>query len=383
MTINDIDIKDKRVIIRCDFNVPIKDNKILDDTRIKESLKTINFVKEKASKVILLSHLGRIKSEDDKKNNSLKVVCDYLSKLINEKIEFCTYQDNIEEKIQNNKIVMLENTRFFDVDNNKESNADEDLSKYFSSFGDIFINDAFGTCHRNNASNVGISKYLQSVNGFLVDKEINMLNKIKNNPERPFIVIMGGAKISDKIPLIESLINKVDKLIISGGMAFTFLKVQNYNIGKSIIDDNSIEFCKKLLSNYSDKIILPNDVYTGLEFTNDTKKVLKKIDEIDDNEIGLDIGPSTIENYKNILKGSKTIFVNGPVGAFELDNFSYGTKELFNILEKSDAYVVIGGGDSANAVKELGFNFENVSTGGGASLEYIEGKKLPGIFQGE
>ena len=376
MTLKDIDLNNKRVIIRCDFNVPIKDNKILDDRRIIESLKTINYVKERASKVILLSHLGRIKTVEDKEKNSLKIVCDYLSNLIKEEIAFYDYTN---DKVLNNKIIMFENTRYFDLDNKKESNCDENLSKYFASFGDIFINDAFGTCHRKNSSNVGISKYLPSANGFLVEKEIKMLNKIKNNPERPYIVIIGGAKVKDKIPLINSLIENVDKLIISGGMAFTFLKAMNYNIGKSVFDEDSYEFVKTILKKYNDKIILPLDFYVSKTFSNENP-IYRKINEINDDEIGLDVGPETIKEYKKELEKSKTVFVNGPIGVFEFSNFSNGTIETFKIL-KNIKNVVIGGGDSANAVKELGFYFENVSTGGGASLEYIEGNKLPGLFE--
>lgn len=380
MTIENLKIKGKRVIIRCDFNVPIKDGVILDDNRIIASLETINYVLKYASKVILLSHLGRIKTEEDKKKNSLKPVCDYLSKIINEKIAFYNYENNINELISNNKIIMFENTRFFDLDNKKESLNDDDLAKYFSSFGDVFINDAFGTCHRENASNVGISKYLPSSNGFLVKKEIEMLNKVKEHPKHPFIVIIGGAKVSDKIPLIDLLIKRVDKLIITGGMAFTFLKVNGINIGKSLIDDESIDFCKKILKDYRKKIILPEDVYVGLEFKNDSPKELKDINSISSDEMGLDIGPKTIIKYKEELKNAQTIFLNGPAGVFEFPNFSEGTKELFSILKNNNSEVIIGGGDSANAVKKLGFRFDNISTGGGASLEYIEGKKLPGIF---
>lgn len=376
MTIRNINLDGKKVIIRCDFNVPIKDNKILDDTRIIESLKTINYVKERASKIIILSHLGRIKSNEDKEKNSLKIVCDYLSNLISENIAFYDYTN---EEVLDNKFIMFENTRFFDLDNNKESNCDLELSKYFSSFGDIFINDAFGTCHRRNASNVGISEFLPSVNGFLVEKETNMLNSIKNYPKKPFIVIMGGAKVKDKIPLINSLIDKVDKLIISGGMAFTFLKALNINIGNSIFDEESYEFVKDILNKYKNKIILPLDFYVSHEFKNEEKE-LRNLAEIKDDEMGLDVGPKTIELYKNELIGAKTVFVNGPIGAFEFSNYTYGTIETFKLLMNIEN-VVIGGGDSANAVKSLGFDFKNVSTGGGASLEYIEGKKLPGIFK--
>lgn len=378
-TIENIDFKGKRVIIRCDLNVPIKNNIILDDTRIISSIKTIKYVLKTAEKVIILSHLGRIKSEEDKKNNSLKVVCERLEEIIDEKIVFCNYDETIYKKVKENKIVMFENTRFFDLDDKKESNNDVELSKFFSSFGDVFINDAFGTCHRANASNVGISNFLPTYLGFLIIEEIKMLNIVKDNPKRPFIVIMGGAKVTDKITLINKLIDKVDKLIITGAMAFTFFKAKNINVGKSIVDEESISFCEKLLNKYESKIVLPLDIYTGLEIKNDTKKSLRDINYINNDEIGLDIGPKTLNYFENELKDAKTVFLNGPSGMFEFENFSSGTYGLLKILSNIDASVIIGGGDSASAAKKSGYKFTHISTGGGASLEYIEGKKLPGI----
>lgn len=381
-TIRNINFYNKRVIIRCDLNVPIRGGIILDDTRIVQSLDTIKYVLQTADKVIILSHLGRIKTEEDKNKNSLKVVCDRLSELLNEKVIFCEYNDELQEKVENNKIIMFENTRFFDLDNKKESKNDYELGKYFSSFGDIFINDAFGTCHRENASNVGISKFLPTYLGFLIEEEITMLDKIRNNPVEPFILIMGGAKVTDKIPLIENLIDKVDKLIITGAMAFSFLKVKGYEIGKSLVDEESIDFCTKILNKYDDKIILPLDVYTGLEFSDDTKKELRDVNLIKENEMGLDIGPKTLDEYTEILKSAKTVFWNGPCGAFELENFSSGTMKLCKILSEIDSTVVVGGGDSASAAKKSGYTFTHISTGGGAALEYIEGKMLPGILIG-
>lgn len=372
-TIKEANIDNKKVLLRLDLNVPIKDNIILDDTRIKKSLKTLNYILERASKVIILSHLGRIKNEEDKKNNSLKIVCDYLSKLINKKISFYDYTN---DEVLNDKIIMFENTRYFDLDNNKESNNDKELAKYFSSFGDIFINDAFGTCHRSNASNVGISEYLSSYNGFLVEEEINCLNKLLNNPEKPYIVIMGGKKVSDKINIIENIIEKCDKLIIGGAMVFTFLKAKGFNIGSSILEEESIEFAKKMIDKYNDKIVLIKDIYNQ-------DKELIDINDIKETDIGFDIGNETINSFKNVLNNSKTIFFNGPMGLFE-EGYEYGTKELCNILNKSDAYIVVGGGDTVNAVNKYALNNNfNISTGGGASLEYLEGKKLPGVFYEE
>lgn len=368
------DLNNKRVIIRCDFNVPIKDNKIVDDTRIIKSLKTIKYALERASKVILLSHLGRIKDESDKEKNSLRIVSKRLSELLNEKVEFCTYEEDIKEVVNNNKIVLLENTRFFDLDNKKESNCDLELSKYFASFGDIFINDAFGTCHRENASNVGISKYLPSYNGFLVEEEINNLNKL-NNPERPFTVIMGGKKVSDKIKVIENLIQKVDKLLIGGAMVYTFLKANNENIGSSFYEEEYIDFAKKMLNEYKDKIVLIKD-----NFISD--KTCKNIKDMKSDDIGLDIGYESVNEFLNIIKNSKTIFFNGSLG-LEEEGYNYGTIKVLEGLNKNNGLVIIGGGDTVSSVnKYLKENNFILSTGGGATLEYLEGKKLPGIIEG-
>lgn len=372
-TINNIDLNNKRVIIRLDLNVPIKDNKILDDTRIQKSLKTLNYVIDKASKVVILSHLGRIKTEEDKKNNSLKIVCDYLSTLINKKISFYDYTN---DEVLDDKLVMFENTRYFDLDNKKESDNDPELAKYFASFGDIFINDAFGTCHRSNASNVGISKFLPSYNGFLVEEEVSMLDKLLINPERPYVVIMGGKKVSDKIKVIENIIEKCDKLIIGGAMAYTFLKAKGFEIGSSFYEEEYVDFAKNIIDKYSNKIVLIKDNYNQ-------NKDLIKIEEMSSNDIGYDIGKETIDLYKTELEGSKTVFFNGPMGLFE-EGYEYGTKELCDILNSLNAFVLVGGGDTVNAVnKYIPNNSFNISTGGGASLEYLEGKKLPGVFYEE
>ena len=373
-TIKDLDINNKKVIIRCDYNVPIEDGKILDDTRIVKSLKTLEYVITRAKQTIILSHLGRIKEEQDKKDKSLKIVCEYLSKLINKEIGFCDYT-NQEEIFNKYDIVMMENTRFFDLDNKKESNNDEELSKYFASLGEVFINDAFGVSHRSNASNVGITKYIPSTNGFLIEEEVNNLNKLLYDVEKPYTVIMGGAKVSDKISVIKNLINKVDYLLIGGGMAYTFLKSMNKEIGKSICEDESLSFASDLLKEYKDKIILIEDNYVD-------NNTIKSIEEMTSEDIGFDIGPKTIEKYKEIIMKSNTIFFNGPMGLFE-KGYEYGTKELLRILNDSSKTVVIGGGDTVNAVnKYINENHFIISTGGGASLEYLEGKKLPGIIEG-
>ena len=375
-TIKDIDINGKKVLIRCDLNVPINDGVITDDNRIIQSLKTIKYVLKYASNVIIISHLGRIKTKEDMINNSLKIVCDKLSSYLNEDIRFCMYDEDISNIINNNKITMLENTRFFDLDNKKESNNDEELSKYFASFADVFINDAFGVLHRECASN-SISKYLPSAIGFLVVEEINKLSELFD-PDRPFTLILGGAKVSDKIGIISNMIDKVDNLIIVGAMAFTFLKSIGYNIGESLIDSDYINYCKDLLNTYNDKIILPKDVYISNDI-NGNNRELVKVDNI--SKKGFDIGPDTIKYIENKINKSKSVFVNGPAGVFENPIFSYGTKQLFNILSKTDAKVIIGGGDSASAAINLGFKdkFYHISTGGGASLEFLEGKTLPGL----
>lgn len=379
-TLESANIDEKIVIIRCDLNVPIENNMIKDETRIIESLKTLKYVIEKSKKVIILSHLGRINKKEDLIKNSLFIVCQRLKELLNIDIAFYNYNDD-KKIIEDNKVIMFENTRYFDIDNKKESNNDEELAKYFASFGEIFINDAFGVSHRNCASLTGISNYLDTYAGFLIEKEINNLNKIKNNPAKPFTIILGGSKVKDKIGIISSLIDKTDKLVIVGAMAFTFLKAIGLETGKSIVDIENIDYAKDLLNKYKNKIILPIDVFTSKEISNNSEKILKNINELNSDDIGLDIGVETIKNIYENIKFSKTIFLNGPAGAFELSNYEYGTKEIFNILENIDAEVVIGGGDSAYAAVKFGYKdkFSHISTGGGAALEYLEGKELPGI----
>ena len=372
-TLKDLNIDNKKVIIRCDLNVPIEDNKITDNTRIIKSLKTINYALERASRVIILSHLGRIKTEEDKAKNSLRIVSEELSKELNQNVYFCTWEEDIENAINNNKIVLLENTRYFDLDNKKESNCDLELSKYLSSFGDVFINDAFGTAHRENASNVGISKYLDSCNGFLIEEEINNLKKL-DNPERPFTVIVGGKKVSDKIKLIEKLITKVDYLLVGGAMVYTFLKSEGKEIGNSFLEEDYIDYCSKLLSEYKDKIILIEDNFIDINKCID-------IDNMSSDSVGYDIGIKSVERFKEIINKSNTIFFNGSLGFVE-GGYTYGTKNILEALNKDKKTVVIGGGDTVSACNELlkDNNFI-ISTGGGASLEYLQGNKLPGIIE--
>ena len=382
-SIRDFDLKNKKVIIRVDFNVPIKDNKILDDNRIVMSLKTINYALDNGAKVILMSHLGRIKEESDKEKNSLRIVSKRLSELLNKKVIFIdeTRGKKLEDSINNlnnGEVLLMENTRFEDLDGKKESSNDKELGKYWSSLGDIFINDAFGTSHRSHASNVGIASNLDNGIGFLIEDEINNLS-IVNNPKRPFCVILGGAKVSDKIGVIKNLVNKCDYIIVGGGMAYTFLKAQNMNIGASLLDEDSIDFCKEMLSKYKDKIILPVDAVVSKEFDKDT--TLKNNEEFDDDDIALDIGDKSIENFKNILDTCNTVVWNGPLGYSEVEKYSKGTKEILKYLSSKDRIVIIGGGDTASAAINFGYknSFTHISTGGGASLEFLEGKNLPGI----
>lgn len=385
-TIRDLDLNNKKVIIRLDFNVPIKDGFITDDNRIRMSLKTINYAIEHNAKIILMSHLGRIKSEEDKQKNSLRVVATRLSELLNKKVIFVneTRGEKLEKSILNLKpgeVLLMENTRFEDLDNKKESKNDLELGRYWASLGEIFINDAFGTAHREHASNVGIASNLENAIGFLIEEELLNLNNILKNPSKPFTLILGGAKVQDKIGLIENLIEKVDYILIGGGMAYTFLKAKGYKIGKSLLDLDSVEFCKKILKKYNNKVILPIDTVVGNEISENAITNEYDIDNFNNNDIGLDIGKKTIELFSKYLNESKTIFWNGPLGAFEIKKFSNGTKEVLKILSNLKSDVIIGGGDTASAAINFGYkdSFTHISTGGGASLELLEGKKLPGI----
>lgn len=385
-TIRDYDLNNKKVIIRCDLNVPIKDGVITDDNRIKESIKTIQYVIDNNGKAIILSHLGRVKNEEDKKTNSLEMVSNRLSELLNKKVTFVPYTRGKEVETAVNElnagdVIVLENTRFEDINGNKESSNDSELGKYWASLGDIFINDAFGTSHRAHASNVGIASNLPNGVGFLVEKEINILYKNINNPERPFMVLLGGAKVSDKIGVIENLVKIADKVIIGGGMAYTFLKAMDLEIGKSLLDEGSISFCKKILEEYREKIILPVDVNVSLEYSANAASRITDINKINANEMGLDIGPKTIEMYEAVLKEAKTVIWNGPMGVFEFEKYSIGTKSICEYLANQNITVIIGGGDSAAFVNKYGYKdkFTHISTGGGATLELLEGKILPGI----
>lgn len=385
-TIRDYNLDNKKVIIRCDLNVPIIDNKIYDDNRIKMSLQTIKYAVDHSAKVIILSHLGRIKSEEDKKNNSLLIVSKRLGELINKKVKFIneTSGEKVILAVQNMKakdIIMLENTRFEDYPLKKESNNDDELSKFWAGLADIFIDDAFAVAHRSHASNVGIAKYLPSGIGFLMEKEIKSLKYISSNPEKPFIAILGGSKMKDKIKVIKKIADKADYLLLAGGIANTFLKALGEDVGKSVYDLDSIDTCKKLLSNYKEKIVLPVDFYTNYEYENTLNPIYISNTCIPNNLMALDIGDKTLKLFEKYIKCCKSIFINGPLGVSEFSGFSNGTKQIFKYIKENNKKTIIGGGDSAASAINFGYKdaFYHISTGGGASLEYIYNNNLPGI----
>jgi len=384
-TLKDINIKNKKVIIRCDFNVPLKDGKIIDNNRIKESLQTINYCIDNNCKIILLSHLGRIKEKSDLEKNNLKPVSKELSKLLNRNVTFIeeTRGEKLENAISNMKekdVILIQNTRYEDLDGQKESKNDPELGRYWASLGDIFINDAFGTIHRAHASNVGIASNIPSCIGFLIERELTALKEL-DNPKKPFIVILGGAKVSDKIGVIENLVTKADKILIGGGMAFTFLKAQGYEIGNSLLDKDNLEFCSEIVNNYPNKIILPIDIAVTTEYSNDEEYRVKDINKILYNEMGLDIGPNTLEIFKNYVSDAKTVMWNGPLGVYEFSKYKKGTDELLKYITDNNIKTILGGGDIVAAYKSANLKNEvyHASTGGGATLEYLEGKKLPGL----
>lgn len=386
-TIRDLDIQKKTVLMRVDFNVPIQDGKIADDKRIVAALPTIQYALENNAKVVLFSHLGRVKTEEDLVKNDLRIVCDKLSELLGFEVLFSskTRGSELEEMVENlqeKQVILVQNTRYEDLDGKKESKNDEELAAYWASLGEVYVNDAFGTAHRAHASNVGLASNIKENGiGFLVEKEVEYLENALTEPKRPFVAVMGGAKVSDKIKVINRLLEKADKIIIGGGMAYTFLKAQGHNIGKSLCENDYVELAKELLAKGSDKIVLPIDNKASTEFSNDTEMVIVDNDNISDDLMCLDIGPKTVELYSEILNSAKTVVWNGPMGVFELSNYAAGTFDICNTLAKADAITIVGGGDSASAVEKTGqeADFSHVSTGGGASLEFLEGNVLPGI----
>lgn len=378
-TIKDFDLEGKRVIIRCDLNVPMKDGVILDDTRIRASVRTIKYAINHRAKVILLSHLGRVKTLDDKRGNSLYPVCFALSNYLKCEVKFSFETSGDETRdmafnLKEGEVLLIENTRFEDICGNKESLCDTKLSKYWASLGDIFINDAYGSLHRNHASVTGIPKYLPSGIGFLVEREIKKLNGILYSNTHPFVVIMGGGKVDDKIVLIEKLLPSCDKLLIGGAMAFTFLKALGYNTGKSIVSYDKIDMISDILDKYKTKIVLPVDFITAsLED--------KNIDDFASSDIGCDIGPLTIKMFCKEMCDAKRVIMNGPMGICEDERFAGGTLKVLKCLDKNKIKTLIGGGDSASIVNKLGYgdSFYHISTGGGATLKYMENGSLVGI----
>ncbi|EEW52260.1 phosphoglycerate kinase [Lactobacillus iners] len=388
------DLEGKKVLVRVDFNVPIKNGVISDDNRIVAALPTIKYIIEHGGKAILLSHLGRVKSDADKKELTLKPVAERLSELLEKPVTFVPENEGKEVEdavaaMKNGEVIVLENTRFQDIDNDfgkRESKNDPTLGEYWASLGDVYVNDAFGTAHRSHASNTGIATAMKAAGklaaaGYLMEKEIKFLGNAVSNPVHPFVTILGGAKVSDKIGVITNLIPKSDHILIGGGMAYTFLAAQGHKIGKSLFEEDKVELAKELLAKAGDKIVLPVDHVAATEFSNDATHEVVDID-IPDNEMGLDIGPKTVEKFKEILKDAKTVVWNGPMGCFEMPNYAEGTLEVGRALANlTDAITIIGGGDSTAAAKQLGIapKITHISTGGGASLNYLEGKELPGI----
>ncbi|CDA59920.1 phosphoglycerate kinase [Clostridium sp. CAG:524] len=369
-SIKGIDVTGKRVIVRVDYNVPITDGKIDDDTKILASLKTINYLLDKKAKIILLSHLGRIKSQADKESHSLEIVAKHLSTLVSCGIYFIPFTrgeivNKTIENMNNGEIVILENTRFEDYPKSLESSCDEALSKYWASLGDIFVLDAFGSAHRCHASTYGISKYLPSYSGFLVDNEVSMLDKAIHQRKT---LILGGAKVDDKIGVIDNLINTSDNILLGGAMCFTFLKASGVNVGESIVSDDKIRYAKSLLDTHGNKIILPIDVVT-----NDG---VKDVTNIGNSGIGYDIGPKTINKYKELLINSKLILWNGPLGMFEDPKYEDGTKKVMQFIYNQSIPTILAGGDIISASHKFKYNFTYLSTGGGATLEYLEGKRF-------
>ena len=385
--VTDLQVEGKKVLVRVDFNVPLKDGVITDDNRIVQALPTIKYLIDHNAKVILFSHLGKVKSEEDKAKLSLRPVAERLSELLEKPVTFVpeTRGEKLEAAInalKDGDVLLFENTRFEDLDGKKESKNDPELGKYWASLGDLFVNDAFGTAHRAHASNVGIASQLESAAGFLMEKEIKFIGGAVDNPERPFVAILGGAKVSDKIGVINSLLDKADKVLIGGGMAYTFFKAMGREVGLSLLELDRVELAKEIMEKAGDKLVLPIDNVVAKEFSNDAVATIVASDAIPADQEGLDIGPKTVELFASYLKDAKTVVWNGPMGVFELPKFAKGTIGVCEAIANLDgATTIIGGGDSAAAAISLGYadKFTHISTGGGASLEYLEGKELPGV----
>lgn len=385
-TIEDVSVKGKKVLVRCDFNVPIQEGKITDENRIIGAMPTIEYLVKNGARVILCSHLGKPKEFEAK--FSLKPVAERLSELLGQTVVFNSEEEVVGEKsraaaasLEDGQVMLLENTRF----RKEETKNGEAFSKDLASIADLYVNDAFGTAHRAHSSTVGVTEFVEeSVCGYLIQKELKFLGEAVDSPERPFCAILGGAKVSDKIKVIENLLTKVDTLVIGGGMAYTFLKAQGFEVGKSLIEEDKVEYAKKMIEDAKAKgveFLLPVDHIVAAEFNKDSAPVVTSDENISADFMGLDIGPKTAENYASVVAKAKTVIWNGPMGVFEFENFAKGTIAVAKALADSDATTVIGGGDSAAAVNILGFGdkMTHISTGGGASLEFLEGLVLPGI----
>ncbi len=384
-TLKDLSLQGQTVLVRADFNVPMKDGQVTNDKRILATLPTIQAIVEQGGKLVLFSHLGRVKTEADKEGKSLRPVAERLSTLIGKDVVFVPHTRGPElesaiNRLEAGDVLLVENTRFEDVDGQKESTNDPELGAYWASLGDVFVNDAFGTAHRSHASNVGIASHLDSAVGLLIEKEMRYIGAAVDQPERPFVAILGGAKISDKIGVIDSLMDKADKVLIGGGMAYTFFKAQGKEIGTSIVEEDKVPLAKRLLAQ-GDTLVLPKDSVVVPEFNNDAPSQICSGD-FPEQMMGLDIGPETVAYYSEILKEAKTVIWNGPMGVFELPSFAKGTIGICEALAGlTDATTIIGGGDSAKAAEQLGYadDFTHISTGGGATLAYLEGQPLPGL----
>lgn len=385
-TIKDVNFEGKRALVRCDFNVPMEDGQITDDGRIKAALPTIKYLVEAKAKVILMSHLGRPKGEP-KAQFSLSKVADRLQELVGQPVKFAqsdvVVDDNVRKiasELQNGDIMLLENVRF----RKEETDNDLHFAKELSELGDIFVQEAFGTAHRAHASTAGVAEYLPAVSGFLIEKEVKFLGDAVSEPKRPFVAIMGGAKVADKIKVINNLLEKVDTLIIGGGMSYTFFKAKGYEIGTSILDENGIELAKEIMdkaNKLNKDLVLPVDIVVADKFENDANTKTVAAESIPSDMMGLDIGPKTIKLFNKNITEAKTVVWNGPVGVFEMESFAKGTRAVADALAESESISIIGGGDSAVAIKRFGLEdkMSHISTGGGASLEFLEGKELPGI----
>ena len=389
LTVKDVDLKGKKVLVRVDFNVPVKDGVITNDNRITAALPTIKYILEQGGRAILFSHLGRVKEEADKEGKSLAPVAADLAAKLGQDVKFIpgvTRGAELEAAVnalEDGQVLLVENTRFEDVDGKKESKNDPELGKYWASLGDgIFVNDAFGTAHRAHASNVGISANVdKAVAGFLLENEIAYIKEAVETPERPFVAILGGSKVSDKIGVIENLLAKADKVLIGGGMTYTFYKAQGIEIGNSLVEEDKLDVAKALLEKSNGKLILPVDSKEANAFADYTEVKDTEGEAVDPGFLGLDIGPKSIAEFDKALTGAKTVVWNGPMGVFENPVLATGTKAVAAALAETDATTIIGGGDSAAAVNQLGYGdkMSHISTGGGASLEFLEGKELPGV----